>query len=86
MRRLTVADVRYLLDCLPLDDRLRAALERLPVPLMDHLSEEDVDWLRDLCGERLQTVGFGPNYEPTDEGRLLETLVDKLLIDTADEE
>jgi hypothetical protein len=34
--------------------------------------------LRDLCGERLQIYGFDENYNPTEEGKILEELIDKL--------
>lgn len=42
------------------------------------LSESQADELRDLCGEQLQIAGFDENYELTDEGKILESLVDKL--------
>jgi hypothetical protein len=51
------------------------------VPLVEHLTADQVDSIRDLCGERLQAVGFDSHYEPTVEGRALETLIDKLFID-----
>ena len=45
------------------------------------LTDEQIDRIRDLCGERLQTVGFDVSYEATDEGRLLDVLIDKLYLD-----
>ena len=35
------------------------------------------DAIRDACGEQLQRVGFGADYEPTREGSLLEGMIDK---------
>lgn len=43
-------------------------------------SEDQVDELRDLCGEQLQVVGFDENYELTEEGKILESLIDKFFI------
>lgn len=37
----------------------------------DHLLE-----LRDWSGEQLQLIGFDENYELTDEGKVLEDLID----------
>lgn len=34
--------------------------------------------LLDQVANRLQRVGFGVDYEPTEEGRMLESLVDAL--------
>ena len=42
------------------------------------ISEDQVDEMRDLCGEQLQIVGFDEKYELTQEGKILESLVDKL--------
>lgn len=80
VKTLTVAEVLYLLKVLPLTHDLRRAVEDSSVRLVDQLSPEQVDQLRDLCGERLQAAGFDSRYEPNDEGRLLETLVDKLFV------
>ena len=44
------------------------------------LSEEQADQLRDFCTDRLDEVGFDKNYEPTNEGKRLESLIDKLFI------
>lgn len=77
---MTVAEVLYLLNVLPLEDDLRSAIESASVRLVDQLPSEHVDQLRDLCGERLQAAGFDSSYQPTAEGRLLETLVDKLFL------
>ena len=44
------------------------------------LSDQEANEIRDLCGERLQEVGYDENYDPNKKGKLLESLVDKLFI------
>ena len=44
------------------------------------VAEEQADVIRDLCGDRLQLVGFDEGYKLTQEGRILESLVDKFFI------
>jgi hypothetical protein len=44
------------------------------------LSDHEADLVRDYCGERLQSEGFDESYHPTQEGRLLESLIDKLFV------
>lgn len=41
------------------------------------VSEEHADEIRDLCGEQLQIVGFDEKYKLTQEGKILESLIDK---------
>ncbi len=48
--------------------------------MCSRLSAEEADDLRDACGEQLQRVGFDQDYSPTKEGKLLEALIDKLLV------
>jgi len=55
----------------------RRLLER-SVPLFLSGTDEDMDLLRDACGELLQRIGFDEEYVPTHEGELLERLIDKL--------
>jgi len=43
-------------------------------------SAKEADMVRDLCGERLQLKGFDRNYNPTREGLILESLIDKFLV------
>lgn len=44
------------------------------------VSEDIADEIRDWAGERLQKVGFDVNYNLTDDGVILEQIVDLLLI------
>ena len=73
-------DADYLLRVLPLSSNLRASLERFRAGA-GALSIDELTDLRELVGQRLQTHGFGPDYEPTPEGRRLEQLIDDLDVD-----
>lgn len=44
------------------------------------ISEDQADEIRDLCGEKLQISGFNIKYELTEEGKILESLVDKFYV------
>ena len=70
-------DADYLLRVLPLSSELRASLERFRAGA-GPLSMDELTDLRELVGQRLQTHGFGPDYESTPEGRRLEQLIDDL--------
>ena len=37
----------------------------------------DAERIRELLTERLAMVGFGPNYEVNEKGRLIEELIDR---------
>jgi hypothetical protein len=77
--RLGREDIDFLLRVLELSDDLRRKLQMAAAGQVE-LSLEDADQLRDLCGERLQTHGFGADYEVTEEGARLEKLIDELFI------
>lgn len=42
------------------------------------LSNESADEIRNLCEDKLLAIGFDANYEPNQQGLLLESLIDKL--------
>jgi hypothetical protein len=44
------------------------------------ISEDEADELRDLCGEQLQITGFDEKYDLTPEGKILDSLIDRLLV------
>jgi hypothetical protein len=44
------------------------------------LSKEKADEVRDILGERLQFAGFDEKYNLTQEGKILESLIDKFLV------
>lgn len=79
MIRLSSREIDFLLGVLALPphlvERLRGAKDQ-----GGSIEDDDADALRDLCGERLQTRGFGPAYEPTEEGRQLERIIDRLFV------
>jgi hypothetical protein len=77
--RLGRDDVEFMLRVLELPNDLRGKLESAAIGRAE-LSLDDADQLRDLCGERLQTHGFGPDYKATDEGKRLERLIDELFV------
>lgn len=44
------------------------------------LSRAEADTLRERLTTQLALIGFDENYEPTEEGRIIEDLIDKLFI------
>jgi hypothetical protein len=44
------------------------------------LSRQHAEEFRDAFTVRLATVGFDQNYEPTEEGRMLEQLIDSFFV------
>ena len=79
MIRLSSDEIDFLLGALALPPALLESLERARAK-GGHLGDDDADALRDLCGERLQTHGFGPAYKPTEEGKRLERMIDRLFV------
>ena len=79
MIRLSSDEIDFLMYVLELPPSLLESLERAR-RLGGRVQDDDADALRDLCGERLQTHGFGPTYEPTEEGKQLERMIDRLFI------
>jgi hypothetical protein len=43
------------------------------------LTNEESDLLRDKCGELLQEIGFDADYNLTQQGIILENIIDKLI-------
>ncbi len=48
------------------------------IPMVFRMSVEQRDVLVSLMADRLQLVGFGQEYEPNAEGRLVESIIDAL--------
>jgi hypothetical protein len=44
------------------------------------LSRDQIRYLRDYMGTRLAKVGFDENYEPNEESRILEDLIDRFFV------
>lgn len=79
MIKITQNDAWFMSEVLELKSELKERLRSTPVEGLE-LDVDDADFLRDLCGDRLQTHGFDENYKPTDEGFKLENLIDKLFV------
>ena len=77
---LTLQEIQFMLTALSLNAGLRERLQALVSVESKVISDDVADELRDLCSERLDTHGFDENYDPTDEGKKLEALIDKLYI------
>ena len=77
MVKLASEQIEFMLAKLQIPPGLRAKLEAAQKGAAT-LTLQDADQLRDLCGDRLQTHGFGENYELTSEGAVLEELIDRL--------
>ena len=77
---LTSQEIRFMLTVLPLTVDLRGVIEALVSEPNKIISDDMADELRDMCTERLDTHGFDEDYNPTEEGKILESLIDKLYI------
>ncbi len=72
-------DARYLLKELDLTPELRQVLENFSIE-GGKVNDEQADELRDLCNEKLDVCGLDVNYNLNEDGKLLETLADKLYV------
>ena len=82
--RLSTDEHGYLLRDKFLPERLLALLQEAKKPnpstVILEISIDQVDEFRDAFGDRMQEVGFDANYQPTPEGEILESLVDRFYI------
>lgn len=76
---LSRTDIEYMLVKLELTPVLRQALEGLSVS-GGNVDDDIADELRDLCNDKLDVIGYDENYNLNDDGKKLETLVDKLFV------
>jgi hypothetical protein len=79
-------EIEYLLSAAFLSDKLLDVIKNAYRSNDSHeykliISLDDADKIRNLCGEQLQVIGFDQDYNLTEEGCLLEDLVDKFFID-----
>lgn len=80
MVRLSIENSRFLLQEVALDDTTRAVLlGKLDLGFV-LISDELADKIRDSCLELYDQCGLGCDYQPTNSGRELERLIDKLLV------
>jgi hypothetical protein len=70
-------EIQFMLDKLNLPLEIRKKLKKGTKGLQE-MTLDEIDLLHDQCGERLQTNGFDENYNLSEEGKILEKLVDKL--------
>lgn len=80
MITLSPQEIQFMLRVLPLPTHIKSELERLIHESNKSISDDMADELRDLCTERLDTHGFDASYAPTEEGKILEALIDKLFV------
>ena len=78
MTTLNQSDIRFMQAVLPLSEGLRKLFDKLASKNKKLIPDEISSELSDLCEERLATHGFDDYYSPTEEGRKLEELMDKL--------
>lgn len=50
----------------------------LSIPASGEVSDSDCELIEEKVAEHLQKHGFGENYEPTDEGKICESILDLL--------
>ena len=78
MTTLNQSDIRFMQAVLPLSEGLRKLFDKLTSKNKKLIPDEISSELSDLCEERLATHGFDDYHSPTEEGRKLEELMDKL--------
>lgn len=75
--KFTEAQARYLEQHVQLPSELRAIMGS-PVQRTPVLTRDQKNGLLEVLGAELQRRGFDPSYEPTEEGRTLEGIIDTL--------
>ncbi len=66
----------------PLMDLLRTTQRTSKAGILN-LTEVQADEFRDAFSDRMQDVGFDESYEPTREGKMLESLIDRFYVGSA---
>lgn len=80
MISLTHSELMFMFETLSLSAEQKKQLDLATSNLKIEISDELADSLRDSCTARLDTHGFDQEYQPTEEGKKLEELIDKLFI------
>ncbi len=78
MITLNLPDIRFMQTVLPLTESHRELFNKLASIKEKLISDEVSDELTELCAKRLATHGFDDYYSPTEEGRKIGELIDKL--------
>jgi hypothetical protein len=76
---LSRSEIEYMLMMLELTSSLRQVLEGISVS-GGNIDDDQADELRDLCNDKLDVCGYDENYNPNEDGKRLEALVDKLYV------
>ena len=76
--RLNAEDIKFLLSFTREESSIAKVI--LSIKPNTDISVDLADELRDHCTDRLDTHGFDINYNPTEEGKRLEDLIDKLYV------
>ncbi len=83
--RLSCEEERYLKESEFLPKSLREIVRSAGAFRHDvyflRIARDNAETFRSLFTDRLARVGFDSNYEVTDEGRLLEDLIDRFFVD-----
>lgn len=82
--KLLHSDVDYMRQHSLLTDsllnELTSKMQASSPPSLLEIEREVAEPIRAALTERLAAAGFDQNYEPTEEGRFLEALIDRLFI------
>lgn len=79
---ITKEEFDYIVNATFISDEIKSIINKnitsegkcLKISIAEDLAEE----IRDKCGDQLQLVGFDKDYNPNEEGEILESLIDKL--------
>lgn len=82
MITLNLSDIRFMETVLPLSENHRELLKSLISKKKKLIPDEVSKEFSELCSDRLSTHGFDDYQTPTEEGRKLEELQDKLYGDS----
>lgn len=78
MIALNLSDIQFMQTVLSLSESHRDLFKKLASKKDKLIPTEVSEELSNLCTERLATHGFDDYQSPTEEGRKLEELIDKL--------
>lgn len=82
--RLTVGEFNYLTRSeifpLPMREIILKSATHYPTCYILNVSDDFAVEIRELCSENIGVVGFDKNYELTEEGKTVESLIDKFFI------
>lgn len=76
------SEIDYIKNCSVITDQLKSDVLKEIKNIEDyyevHLTDDQIMSLESLFSEQLQKVGFDENYNLTEEGELLEDIIDKI--------